>query len=202
MTVYLRDIPADAERDLAFLLAQAFAGDQPLRRVLGLDQRGMDVFWQITARLYCRMEDRVRLGAYEGENLVGAAVGWESAAPPDWSLHWLYAWRLLRRLGPRALWQFGRWIGATTQQCAPHRRCLRLISFGVLADYRRQKLGEKLLAGFCRIAEDSGLEAVQLECAESNPARQFYERFGFNTETTFAVGGVTWHVMSKLLSPP
>ena len=55
-----------------------------------------------------------------------------------------------------------------------------IITFAVHPDWRRQKIGERLLLAFLDLARDRGAHEATLEVRLSNlPARRLYEKFGF-----------------------
>jgi ribosomal protein S18 acetylase RimI-like enzyme len=53
------------------------------------------------------------------------------------------------------------------------------LSIGVLPAARRHGVGRALLGALLRVAEIAGLRAVSLSVEPQNPARGFYERYGF-----------------------
>ena len=55
-----------------------------------------------------------------------------------------------------------------------------IITFAVHPDWRRQRIGERLLLAFLDLASDRGAHEATLEVRLSNlPARRLYEKFGF-----------------------
>lgn len=197
MTSHIAEIPTMQADQMAALMQRAFAHDEALRRILSFNQNEMTVFWQNTARLYASLEDQVRLGAYEGDRLIGLAVGWEGQFHPGLARYWLFAWRMFRRLGWRGLKGIGRWFELTYKQGFTLQPCLHLITIAVDNGYRNRGWGKKLLSAFAEQARVRGLPLVQLECESDTPARRKYEQTGFVQERTFTAGGAKWSVMTK-----
>lgn len=55
-----------------------------------------------------------------------------------------------------------------------------ILNFGILPDYRRQGLGEKLIESSIKLLCQQKVETILLEVRKSNtPARRLYEKFGF-----------------------
>jgi len=55
-----------------------------------------------------------------------------------------------------------------------------IITFAVHPDWRRQRIGERLLLAFLDLALDRGAHEATLEVRLSNlPARRLYEKYGF-----------------------
>ena len=55
-----------------------------------------------------------------------------------------------------------------------------IITFAVHPDWRRQRIGERLLLALIDVARDAGAHEATLEVRLSNlPARRLYEKFGF-----------------------
>ncbi len=185
---------------MARVLDEAFAADEPVRRLLGLTRRRMIHFWRACARLYLALDEAICLGAYVDSRLAGAAVGWPGEFSPPLDLGWLFAWRYLTHLGPVALWKLGRFFVSFGRAAEPSKPCVRLINIGVDDAHRGQGLGAQLLAEFAVAVEERGVDRIQLECEEINPAMRLYQRSGYATERTFPAGGVTWHVMVRPLA--
>ena len=57
---------------------------------------------------------------------------------------------------------------------------VNIVNLAVHKDFRRQKIGERLLAGLLSLALQKGAEIATLEVREgSTPALKLYEKFGF-----------------------
>jgi ribosomal protein S18 acetylase RimI-like enzyme len=197
MDIFIRTVRPKEHRELARVLHEAFAKDEPLYRALKLSHEKMIHFWQTNARLYVALEEISCLGAYENDRLAGAAVGWHGDFSPPLDLSWLYGWRYLQRLRPAALWRMGRFYYDFTRRAKPTQPCIRLINIGVDDAHRGQGIGGRLLTAFEREAVRRNIPRVQLECEEINPALRLYQRSGYAGERTFRAAGVDWQVMVK-----
>ena len=78
---------------------------------------------------------------------------------------------LVARVGGRIVAYGGMWLMVDEGH---------IITFAVHPDWRRQRIGERLLLAFLDLAADRGAHEATLEVRLSNlPARRLYEKYGF-----------------------
>ncbi len=197
MNPTIRPLTAADRREVARVLYEAFAADEPLWRALRLTPPQQKTYWEVMTSMYLGMEQATVLGAFADGTMAGAAIGWADAQSPSLPQQWLVAARYLRRLGLRRWLAFRDFFFTTTEHSHPSHPCLRLYVLGVDPAHHGNGLGRSLLAAFEDNALERSLGVVQLECEEQNPARLVYEACGYATERTFSAIDIQWHIMTK-----
>jgi ribosomal protein S18 acetylase RimI-like enzyme len=181
--IIIRDMELNQVPEVARVHANAFPGY--MNTQLG------QIYLQAFFRWFCLSNNSIALCAYEGDRMVGYAIG----APQGYSSQLtrslfltaflnllIRPWLLFRRQVRRAIFARLRILTGNISTSAGPVLTPPVYSFvglGVLTNMRGKKVGWSLMQAFESLAFNSGAQSILLTVYRDNNARKLYERNGW-----------------------
>jgi ribosomal protein S18 acetylase RimI-like enzyme len=181
--ITIREMQLNQIPEVARVHANAFPGY--MNTQLG------QIYLQSFFRWFCLSDNSIALCAYEGDRMVGYAVG----APQGYSSQltralfltaflnllirpWLLSRKqVLRAISARLRILTGNIASSTGPDLTPP--VYSFVGLGVLTDMRGKKVGWRLMQAFESLAFNSGAQSIVLTVYRDNDARKLYERNGW-----------------------